>query len=189
MVIKNIFDFIMALILLIILVGLIVCMLIISTIDTREFGLFTQKRIGKDGKIFKIYKIRSMIGIQKNSITTKSHQITKIGAFLRKYKLDELPQLLNIIKGEMSFVGPRPDVMGYADKLEGEDRIVLSVKPGITGPAQLKYRKEEEILSLESNPIWYNDNVIWPDKVLINKEYIKNWSFKKDLYYILKTII
>lgn len=179
----------MALILLILLVGLIICMLIISTIDTKEFGLFTQNRIGKEGKIFKIYKIRSMIGVQENWITTKSHQITKFGAFLRKYKLDELPQLLNILKGEMSFVGPRPDVLGYADQLKGEDRIILTVKPGITGPAQLKYRREEEILSKVEDSVWYNDHVIWPDKVLINKEYVKDWSFKKDICYIIKTII
>ena len=189
MVIKNIFDFIMALILLILLVGLIICILIISTIDTREFGLFTQNRVGKKGRLFKIYKIRSMVGIQENTITIKSHKITRFGSFLRKYKLDELPQLINILKGEMSFVGPRPDVKGYADELVGEDRIILNIKPGITGPAQIKYRNEEELLSLQSDPIWYNDYVIWPDKILINKEYVNNWSFKKDLYYIFKTII
>lgn len=189
MLIKHIFDYIFVLILLILLVGLIVCMIIISTLDTKDFGLFTQVRVGKNGKLFKIYKIRSMVGIQENSVTTTSHRITKFGGFLRQYKLDELPQLINILKGEMSFVGPRPDIIGYADELVGEDRIILSVKPGITGPAQLKYRNEEELLSLQSNPIWYNDNVIWPDKVLINKDYVNNWSFKKDLYYIFKTIL
>ena len=106
----------------------------------------------------------------------------------RKYKIDELPQLINVLKGDMSFVGPRPDVPGYADKLEGEDRIILSIKPGITGPATLKYKNEEEILANVDDPVKYNNQVIWPDKVKINKEYIKNWSLKKDIEYILKTI-
>lgn len=164
-------------------------MILISTIDTKEFGLFSQKRVGLDGKIFKIYKIRTMKGIQKNTITTSSHRITKIGKFLRDYKLDEIPQLINILKGDMSFVGPRPDVIGYADELQGEDRIILTIKPGITGPAQLKYKNEEEILSSVQDPIWYNNNVLWPDKVAINKEYVKNWSFLKDINYIIKTIV
>ena len=164
-------------------------MILIATLDTKEFGLFTQNRVGKDGEIFKIYKIRSMRGVQNSTITTSTHKITKLGQFLRNYKLDELPQLFNILKGDMSFVGPRPDVKGYADELQGKDRIILSVKPGITGPAQLKYRKEEEILSNVDDPIWYNDFVIWPDKVQINKEYVENWSFKNDIVYILKTMI
>ena len=186
---KKIFDYILALILLILLVGLIICMILISTFDTKEFGLFTQNRVGKNGEFFKIYKIRTMKGVQKNTITTTEHRITKIGQFLRDYKLDELPQLINILKGEMSFVGPRPDVKGYADVLTGDDRVILTVKPGITGPAQLKYRNEEEILSNVENPIWYNDNVIWPDKVEINKNYVKNWSFIKDIQYIIQTIL
>jgi lipopolysaccharide/colanic/teichoic acid biosynthesis glycosyltransferase len=120
--------------------------------------------------------------------TANDKRITKSGRFFRKYKIDELPQLINVLKGDMSFVGPRPDVPGYADKLEGEDRIILSIKPGITGPASLKYKNEEEILASEKNPKEYNDKIIWPDKVKINKEYIKNWSLKKDIEYIIKTI-
>lgn len=188
MFLKNIFDYITALILLIFLVGLIICMIIIATIDTKQLGLFTQDRIGKDGKIFKIYKIRTMCGVSKNTITTSNHRITKIGAFLRNYKLDEFPQLINILKGEMSFVGPRPDVVGYADCLLGEDRIILNVKPGITGPAQLKYRNEEEILSYVEDPVWYNDHIIWPDKVEINKKYVIERSFKKDINYLMQTL-
>ncbi|WP_413531747.1 sugar transferase [Empedobacter brevis] len=188
MISKNIFDYILALILLIFLVGLIVLLIIISSINTNEFGVFTQKRVGKNGKIFKIYKIRTIKGISKSTITTNQHQITKIGKILRDYKLDELPQLFNILKGEMSFVGPRPDVIGYADKLIGKDRIMLSVKPGITGPAQLKYRNEEEILSKVKDPISYNDEIIWPDKVKINVEYVENWSFKQDLIYMFQTL-
>ncbi|MGV0923103.1 sugar transferase [Empedobacter tilapiae] len=188
MILKNIFDYILALILLIFLVGLIVLLIIISSLDTNEFGLFTQTRVGKNGRFFKIYKIRTINGISKSTITTNQHQITKIGKFLRDYKLDELPQLFNILKGEMSFVGPRPDVTGYADKLLGEDRIMLKVKPGITGPAQLKYRNEEEVLSNVNDPIKYNDEIIWPDKVKTNVEYVKNWSFQQDLLYMFQTI-
>lgn len=129
-----------------------------------------------------------MKGVSKSTITTDQHQITKIGKILRDYKLDELPQLFNILKGEMSFVGPRPDVAGYADKLIGEDRLMLKVKPGITGPAQLKYCKEEEILSNVNDPIKYNDEILWPDKVKINVEYVKNWSFRQDLIYMFQTI-
>lgn len=163
-------------------------MIFIATIDTKEFGLFTQNRVGKDGKVFKIYKIRTMRGIQQSTVTTASHKITKIGQVLRDYKLDEFPQLINILRGEMSFVGPRPDVVGYADVLEGENRVMLKVKPGITGPAQLKYRNEEEILNKVKDPLAYNDEVLWPDKVRINVDYVKNWTFRKDIYYIYKTI-
>lgn len=188
MLIKNLFDYILALILLIFLVGLIILLIIISSINTNQFGLFTQNRVGKNGRIFKIYKIRSMKGFSTSSVTTKEHNITQFGQFLRDYKLDELPQLFNILKGEMSFVGPRPDVVGYADKLVGKDRIILNVKPGITGPAQLKYRNEDEILAQVENPIKYNDEVLWTDKVKINVDYVKNWSFTKDLNYIIKTV-
>lgn len=188
MLIKNLFDYILALILLIFLVGLIILLIIISSINTNQFGLFTQNRVGKNGRIFKIYKIRSMKGFSTSSVTTKEHNITQFGQFLRDYKLDELPQLFNILKGEMSFVGPRPDVVGYADKLVGENRIILNVKPGITGPAQLKYRNEDEILAQVENSIKYNDEVLWTDKVKINVDYVKNWSFTKDLNYMIKTV-
>ena len=130
-----------------------------------------------------------MKGFYQESVITKEHQVTKFGKFLRDYKLDELPQLFNILKGEMSFVGPRPDVIGYADVLKGTDRIILQVKPGITGPAQLKYKNEDDLLAQVENPIQYNDEVLWPDKVKINIEYVKNWSFQKDLYYIYRTMI
>ena len=116
-------------------------------------------------------------------------RITVSGTFFRKWKIDELPQLVNILLGQMSFVGPRPDVPGYANKLQGDDRIVLSVRPGITGPAQLTYRNEEDILSDQIDVVRYNDEVIWPDKVKINKDYVKNYSFLKDIYYIWKTIV
>ncbi len=186
--IKLIFDYLAAIIILPITLPIIVILILISTFDTGEIGIFTQKRVGKGGRIFFIYKIRSMKGNNESDITTvTTHNITGFGNFLRKNKLDELPQIINILSGQMSFVGPRPDVPGYADKLEGEDRIILSIKPGITGPAQLAYKNEEIILSHQENPLQYNDQVIWPDKVKINKKYVENWSFSKDLVYLWKT--
>lgn len=151
---------------------------------------FTQKRVGKDGKLFTIYKFRTMkITHSGSSISVKGeNRITPLGEKLRKYKLDELPALLNVLKGDMSFVGPRPDVPGYADKLKGEDRLILKLKPGITGPASIKYANEEEILAKQKNPKKYNDEVIFPDKVKINLDYYYNHSFIGDIKLILNTI-
>ena len=127
---------------------------------------------------------------EQRSVITANVQtkISKSGSIFRKYKLDELPQILNILSGNMSFVGPRPDVPGYADCLQGEDRIVLKLKPGITGPASIKYKNEEKILAAQINPQEYNDTIIWPDKVKINKTYYNNYTFSKDIKYILQTI-
>ena len=187
--IKRIFDFTLALIGLLITWPIILIAWIIASIETKSNGFFLQKRVGENGKLFTIIKIKTMYPNNGSTVTTANdNRITKSGKIFRKYKIDELPQLINVLKGDMSFVGPRPDVPGYADKLEGEDRIILSVKPGITGPATLKYKNEEEILANVDDPVKYNNEVIWPDKVKINKEYIKNWSLKKDIEYILKTI-
>lgn len=152
--------------------------------------LFWQKRIGQYGKEFKMVKFRSMSAVHSGSSVSVAGEsrITPLGAKLRKYKLDELPELWNVLKGDMSFVGPRPDVPGYADKLQGEDRNILKLKPGITGPASLKYRNEEELLALQANPQEYNDNVIYPDKIRINLYYLKNYSFWTDLKIIFCTI-
>lgn len=152
--------------------------------------LFKQKRIGKNGKLFTMYKFRTMIvNHSGSSVSVKGeNRITPLGSKLREYKLDELPELWNILIGDMSFVGPRPDVPGYADLLDGEDQIILTVKPGITGPASLKYRNEEELLSMQEDPQYYNDNVLYPDKININKQYIKNWSFLTDVKIIFCTI-
>ncbi|MFA7616153.1 MAG: sugar transferase [Moheibacter sp.] len=189
MAVKNLFDFLLALLLLPFLIPVIFVLIILSTVDTGQFGLFTQIRIGKDGKPFLIFKVRTMKGDQESDITTlKTHKITAIGNFIRKTKLDELPQLFNVIFGQMSFVGPRPDVPGYADQLKGEDRLMLTVRPGITGPAQLKFRNEEEILNLQDDPKKYNDEVLWPEKVKINLKYVKNRSFGLDLKYIADTL-
>lgn len=141
---------------------------------------FTQTRIGYKGIPFVIYKFRTY--------TIDGSKPTKMGTFLRKTKLDELPQIINLIKGEMVLVGPRPDIPGYADKLKGDDSIILHVKPGITGLASLKYRNEEEILANELNPLNYNDKVIWPDKVRINKWYVRNRSFFMDCKILFYTI-
>lgn len=186
---KLLFDYLLAVIIFPVVLPMVIILIIVATIDTKEFGLFTQKRVGKNANLFLIYKIRTMRGSNESDVTTShTHSITTLGKFMRKYKLDELPQIFNILLNQMSFVGPRPDVVGYADELKGQDRIILTIKPGITGPAQLAYRDEEKILSQQENPLKYNDEIIWPDKVRINREYITNWTLINDLKYILKTI-
>ena len=171
--------------------------------------LFKQQRVGRYGKLFIMYKFRSMIVSHSGSSVSVAGEsrITPLGAVLRKYKLDELPELWNVLKGDMSFVGPRPDVPGYADALTGEDREVLQLRPGITGPASLKYRNEEELLAIVENDLLngvsvkapdgrtissvqeYNDWVIFPDKVRINRYYLHHYSFWKDIKIILVTVL
>lgn len=188
---KWLFDRIMSLVGLIILspVLLVVAILIRVKMPGGPV-LFKQQRVGKDGKLFTMVKFRSMSvahGGSSVSVAGES-RITPLGAKLRKYKLDELPELWNVLIGDMSFVGPRPDVPGYADKLVGEDRVILKLRPGITGPASLKYRDEETLLATVEDPIRYNDEVVFPDKVRINKEYYYNWSFWQDIRYIVRTV-
>lgn len=189
---KRLFDFILSFIGLCLTWWLILLAWIIASIDTKSNGFFLQKRVGKDGKLFTVIKIKTMrplTGVDTTITKDGDPRITKWGRFFRKTKIDELPQLINVLLGQMSFVGPRPDVPGYADKLEDNDRRILSIRPGITGPATLAYRNEEEILAAQDDPQKYNDEVIYPDKVRINLEYIDNWSLKKDIYYIYKTIV
>ena len=166
--------------------------------------LFRQTRVGKDGKLFKIHKFRTMTNDQEvsNIAYPNKARITPFGAWLRKHKLDELPELWDVLIGNMSFVGPRPDVPGYADQLQGDDRVVLQMRPGITGPATLKYRDEEHLIETyvkqvkangDSRPedeiaLHYNDEVIYPDKVRINVDYYRNFSLLKDLSIILHTL-
>ena len=152
--------------------------------------LFRQKRVGKDGRLFTILKFRTMVDGQKGfTVTTEGEdRIYPFGAVLRKYHLDEMPELWNVLKGDMSLVGPRPDVPGYADRLEGADRGILQLRPGITGPATLKYRDEEHLLASQTNPLRYNDQVLYPDKVRINLYYLNHYSFKDDLRIITATI-
>ena len=154
-------------------------------------ALFTQKRVGRHGKLFTMHKFRSMTVTHSGSSVSVAGEarITPLGAILRRYKLDELPELWDVLIGNMSFVGPRPDVPGYADQLKGEDRRVLELRPGITGPASLKYRDEEELLAKVENPIEYNDTVIYPDKVRINLYYLDHYSFIKDIQMILCTVL
>ena len=188
---KRTFDIIFSLVGVVLTFWIMLIAFIVASIETKSFGLFIQKRIGKDGEPFNVFKIKTMKkvdGVDTTVTTSNDMRITKSGAFFRKTKIDELPQLFNVLFGSMSFVGPRPDVEGYADKLEGEDRAILTIRPGITGPASIKYKNEEEILAKQPNPKEYNDKVIWPDKVAINLQYIKEWSFKKDIEYIIKTI-
>ena len=183
-------------------------------------AFFCQKRVGKDGKLFTCHKFRTMVVRHSGSSVSVSgdSRITPLGAKLRHYKLDELPELWDVLIGNMSFVGPRPDVPGYADKLEGADRDVLKLRPGITGPATLKYRLEDEQIAdfvrkarSYENPstgsgqaqlpegyekmsdqelaVWYNDTVIYPDKVRLNCYYYRNYSFIKDIEMILATVL
>ena len=159
--------------------------------DTGASGIFRQERIGRDGVPFEVRKIRTMrVSTVHTTTVTTAHdaRITRLGGLLRKFKVDELPQLLNVLRGEMSLVGPRPDVAGFADALTGADRIVLQVRPGITGPASLAYRHEEDLLTQAEDPETYNREVIWPDKVRINRAYIENWTLMSDIRCMIDTV-
>ena len=152
---------------------------------------FRQQRVGKNAKHFRMVKFRTMtVSHGGNTISVKGEsRITPLGAFLRKYKLDELPELWNILKGDMSLVGPRPDVPGYADQVKGEDCLLLSVKPGLTGPASLLFSNEEELLADQQDPVRFNNEILWPEKVRINNNYIKDWSFWLDIKIIFFTLL
>ncbi|WP_370000534.1 sugar transferase [Winogradskyella sp.] len=186
--VKRIFDVALVLVLLPLLIVPILILIVAATIDTKKYGIFSQLRVGQHGKLFKIYKIRTLReGLHKLGHLEKS--ATTLGKYLRRTKLDELPQLFNVLKGDMSFVGPRPDVQGFADQLEGEDRIILLVKPGVTGEATIKYKDEERVLERQKDPEHYNRTIIWVDKVKINKNYVRNYSFYLDLRLILKSTL
>ena len=205
MTLKYLFDRIFSLLGLIILSPVMLIVAILIRIKMGGPVLFKQERVGKDGKLFTIFKFRTMEeGQDEFSISMAGDQrILPLGIKLRKYKLDELPQLWNVLKGKMSFVGPRPDVPGYADQLQGDDRDMLKLRPGITGPASLKYRDEEDLIADyvkqakaqgDSRPerdiaLWYNDNVLWPDKVRINCYYCNHYSFLKDIEMIFCTVL
>lgn len=202
---KYLFDRIFSLLGLIILSPVMLAVAILIRITIGGPVLYKQERVGKDGKLFTIFKFRTMEeGQDEFSISMAGDQrILPLGIKLRKYKLDELPQLWNVLKGKMSFVGPRPDVPGYADLLQGNDREMLNLRPGITGPASLKYRNEEDLIADyvkqaktqgDTRPerdiaLWYNDNVLWPDKVRINCYYGSHYSFFKDLEMIFCTVL
>ncbi len=201
---KFLFDRIMALLGLLVLA---IPLLIIALMVWLRMGrpvIFTQERVGLNGKIFKIHKFRTMTEEQQIShiaYPNRNH-ITPLGAKLRRYKFDELPELWDVLVGKMSFVGPRPDVPGYADLLKGEERMILALRPGITGPATLKYRDEERMIAeyvkkaqSEGDPrpedeiaLWYNDEVIYPDKIRINLAYCRNYSLIGDIRIIIQTV-
>lgn len=189
--IKRSFDFTVALFGLLVTWWLVLVAWIAASIDTRSNGFFIQRRVGRNGKTFRVIKIKTMRPVAEFDTTVTRRgdpRITPLGAFFRRTKIDELPQLWNVLLGQMSFVGPRPDVPGFADTLLGEERAMLSIRPGITGPATLKYRNEEELLAAQDDPEAYNRDVIWPDKVQINLEYIREWSLWNDCCYIFRTV-
>lgn len=219
MILKWIFDRLVSLIgLLVVWPVLLIVAIMIKVKMSGGPAIFTQKRVGKGGKLFTCHKFRTMT-VRHNGSTVSvagDSRITPFGAKLRHYKLDELPGLWDVLIGNMSFVGPRPDVPGYADKLVGDDRDVLKLRPGITGPATLKYRLEDEMIaefvrklrkgSIELREglrmpenintmtdqevaVWYNDNVIYPDKVRLNCYYYRHYSFWKDIEMILATVL
>jgi lipopolysaccharide/colanic/teichoic acid biosynthesis glycosyltransferase len=188
LILKRGFDLMLSIVLFPIFIIPICLLMLLATLDTKQFGVFIQNRVGQHGKLFKIYKIRTLKN-ESHLLGQMEASATKLGVFLRRSKLDELPQLFNVIFGQMSFIGPRPDVVGFADILKGEDRIILKVKPGLTGPATIKYKDEECILSKQLDPETYNRTIIWADKVEINKNYVKNWSFYLDLKFLIQSII
>lgn len=178
---KRIFDILFSLLGLLFVSCLLFVFWIMASIDTRSNGLFVQKRIGQWGKVFGIYKLKTM--------HPATGDISRLGSFLRQSKIDELPQLWNILKGDMSFVGFRPDVPGYYDLLEGEARKILELQPGITSEASLKYRNEAKLLQEQDDPLHYNDTVIFPDKVRMNLAYYYRRSFWGDFRILWKTVV
>ena len=199
-IIKRFFDVIFSFVGLIFLGLPILILILISSVAFNSLGFYRQTRVGQSATLFTIFKIKTMRTLNlsrdpklkkldKHGITLKEDsRVTSFGKFLRRHKLDELPQLYNVFVGDMSFVGPRPDMIGYVDRLEEKNRIILTVKPGITGPATLAFRNEESLLSKQEDPFSYNNEVIWPKKIELNRQYVENWSFKKDLIYIYQTI-
>lgn len=188
LIIKRVFDVAISLIVLPFVVIPLLLLIAIATVTGHKNGIFVQERIGRNGKRFKLYKIRTLRGDKHSDIVAIKNSETHFGRWLRRTKLDELPQIFNVILGDMSWVGPRPDIPGYADALEGEDRMILKVKPGITGPATLKYKNEDALLLKQEHPLYYNDTVLWPDKVKINKEYVMHWSMLKDIKYLWTSV-
>lgn len=215
MMLKFVFDKVVSLVGLIVLSPLLLIVALLIKWKMPGPILFCQQRVGRYGRIFTVYKFRTMTVKAEASVASRNSEatsiasqeqsrITPLGEKLRRYKLDELPELWNVLKGDMSFVGPRPDVPGYADQLQGEDREVLLLRPGITGPASLKYRNEDDILEAVDEALQkgrselpmgittvqeYNDNVIYPDKVRLNRYYLHHYSFIKDIQMIVCTVL
>ena len=189
--IKRLFDVILSFVAIIILIPVFIIVSVLIKIDSSGPVFFLQERVGLNGKIFKIIKFRSMKINQDVSLTItigNDKRITKIGKYLRRYKIDEIPELINVFIGNMSFVGPRPDVPGYADLLTGESRNILKLRPGITSRASIKYANEEMILLTQDDPIAYNNNIIFPDKVKLNLNYYYNNNIWIDIKIIFATL-
>ncbi|AZB31856.1 sugar transferase [Chryseobacterium balustinum] len=172
-------DYGLSFVAIIVLLPIFFILVILASLDTGFPGIFKQDRVGRFGDVFVIYKFRTY--------HSKRHTKSNFGQWMRKTKLDELPQLFNILKGDMSLVGPRPDISGYYDQLKNENRLILSLKPGLTSEAGIKYRNEDEILNQQKDPLQYNDEVLFPEKVKMNLEYYHQLSFKNDMYILLKT--
>jgi len=191
MIVKRLFDIAASIFGLILTFPVFLIVFLLIKINMPGPVFFKQNRVGRHGKLFRMIKFRSMkMNHGGSSISVRGeNRITPLGAKLRKYKIDEFPEFWNILKGDMSFVGPRPDVPGYADKLTGGDRLLLTIRPGLTGAASLKYSNEEELLALQNDPVKYNDMVLYPDKVRIEINYIKHWSFWLDIKIIIFTLI
>jgi lipopolysaccharide/colanic/teichoic acid biosynthesis glycosyltransferase len=189
--IKRTFDVGVALVGLVLVGWIIVLTALWSRRDTGGSGIFRQARIGRDGRVFFIHKIRTMRdanGPTTNVTTAHDPRITRVGALLRRWKIDELPQLINVLRGDMSLVGPRPDVPKYLEQIRDQAPLVLRVRPGITGPASLKYRREDELLATQRDPQAFNDRIIFPDKLRINEAYVRDYRFLTDLHCLWATV-
>jgi lipopolysaccharide/colanic/teichoic acid biosynthesis glycosyltransferase len=186
---KRSFDLAIALPALVIFTPAIVVAAVAARVDTGQSGLFAQTRVGAHGRLITVYKIRTMRGVGASTVTTDlDARVTRLGSWLRAFKIDELPQLINVVRGDMSVVGPRPDVPGFADLLLGDDRLVLAVRPGITGPASLRFRYESALLASVGDPETYNRDVIYPAKVKINMQYVREYSLRSDIRYVVQTL-
>ena len=189
--VKRIFDLVLALILAVSLSGPVLLLAIIARIDTGKSGIFRQTRVGLYGEPFTVFKLRTMrelIDVSSNVTTRGDRRVTRFGGFLRRWKLDEIPQLLNILNGTMSFVGPRPDVPEAYEELSEPQLKILSVRPGITGPASIHFRDEEVLLAKTDNPEKFNREVIFPKKVQLNLSYIEQYSIWLDIKLIFQTV-
>jgi lipopolysaccharide/colanic/teichoic acid biosynthesis glycosyltransferase len=188
---KRAFDVAVASAALVVLSPFIAVAYVAAALDTKAPGFFRQERIGRNGARFTLLKIRSMRvdpTITTSVTTVRDPRITRLGRFWRRTKIDELPQLWNVIRGDMSLVGPRPEVPGFADLLTGSDAQLLAIRPGITGPASIHFRNEEELLAAADDPEAYNRDVLFPAKVRMNLDYIRSYSFRRDIVYLWRTV-
>lgn len=188
---KRAFDLAVAVIGLVALWPVILVAAVIARVETREPGFFHQTRVGRHGRRFELWKIRTMRTDADHATTVTVEgdpRITRCGRVFRRTKIDELPQLLNVLRGDMSIVGPRPDVPGFHDRLEGDDRILLSVRPGLTGPAALRFADEERLLAMRPHPERLNRDVLFPAKVALDRQYVARYSVARDVGIVVATV-